>query len=122
MPRLRLRGFERNLAYDVKITDSAVLDAEEYVSYIQFQKREPEAAEQWLRGLISAILSLNELPSRYTLIPEGKRFPFELRQLVFHSHRIVYHIDEAKQMVTVLRIYHGSRRRLRRADIEIQDL
>lgn len=107
-----------NLAYDVKITDSALLDAQEYVQFIRYKKREPLAAERWFRDLVSAIFSLEELPSRYALIPEAAEFSSELRHLIFHSHRIIYEIDEAHKNVNVLRIYHGSRR-LRRVDLKI---
>lgn len=82
MPGLRLRGLEPSLAYDVKITDSALLDAEQYVNYIRFEKRDPEAAEIWFHGLVSAMFSLAQLPSRYALIPEADEFSFELRQLI----------------------------------------
>lgn len=109
-----------NLAYDVKITDSALLDAQEYVQFIEYKKREPRAAEQWFRELLSAIFSLEELPSRYALIPEVAEFSFELRQVIFHSHRIIYQVDNNKNTVNVLRIYHGSRRRLRKADLKVE--
>lgn len=112
---------EPNLAYDVKITDSALLDAQEYVQFIQYKKREPRAAERWFHDLLSAIFSLEELPSRYGLIPEASEFSFELRHLIVHSHRIIYRIDEADKSVKILRIYHGSCRRIRPADLEVDE-
>ena len=43
--------------------------------------------------------------------------PFELRHLIYFSHRIIYHIDRKRYIVTVYRIYHGSRRPLASADL-----
>jgi len=100
------------LAYRVRITDSALLDAEEYVHFIGHLKNEPKAAVRWLRGLIAAISSLEKSPLRCPLIPEAEEFPFELRHLIYHSHRIIFRADELSKTVTVFRIYHGSRREI----------
>jgi plasmid stabilization system protein ParE len=81
-------------------------------------KEEPAAAERWYRGLLEAVFSLEELPSRCPLIPEATQFPTELRHLIYHSHRIIFLSDSVKTIVTVLRIYHGSRRRLSSADVK----
>jgi plasmid stabilization system protein ParE len=79
------------LGCKVEITDSALNDAEEYTQYIRLEKREPRAAERWFRGLVSAILSLENLPSRCALIPETEEFTLELRHLIYYSHRIIFH-------------------------------
>src|SRR5690242_17024151 len=102
--RLKVSG--PNLAYRVEIADAALADAEEYVGFIRQVKKEPEAADRWFRGLVSAIRSLEKLPSRCPLIPEAEEFPFELRQLIFHSHRLIFRINETTKKVFVVRIYH----------------
>jgi plasmid stabilization system protein ParE len=107
-----------NLAYRVKISDSALIDAEDYVEFIRQTKREPKAADRWFRGLVSAVFSLADLPLRCPLIPETDDFPFELRQLIFHSHRIVFRLDEAGKTVEILRVYHGSRKKISPDDVD----
>jgi plasmid stabilization system protein ParE len=82
------------LEYQVRISDSALIDAEEYVQYIRHVKRAPKAADRWFRSLGSAIFSLASLPSRCPLIPESDDFPFEIRHLIFHSHRIISGLTE----------------------------
>ena len=52
------------MEYHVEITETALDDAEEYVQFIRKVNKEPEAAEKWFRGLVSAIYSLEELPER----------------------------------------------------------
>jgi plasmid stabilization system protein ParE len=105
------------LDYHVKITDSALSDAQEYVHFIRQVKKEPEAAERWFRGLVAAIFSLEQMPSRCALIPEAEKFPLEIRHRIFHSHRIIFHINEKSKTVTVLRVYHASRRKIEPADL-----
>jgi plasmid stabilization system protein ParE len=100
------------LPYRVRITDAALADARDYVRFVRDVKKEPAAAERWYRGLLDAVFSLEELPSRCPLIPEANQFTNELRHLIYHSHRIIFLSDPAGTTVDVLRIYHGSRRRL----------
>jgi plasmid stabilization system protein ParE len=105
------------LAYQVDISDAALLDAEEYVQFLRREKGAAAAAERWFRGLVSAIYSLEEMPLRCPTIPEAGEFPSPLRHLIYHSHRIIFRLDRASKTVSIVRIYHGSRKRLRRADI-----
>ena len=104
------------MAYAVKITDSALSDAEEYVRFLQEKTREPETPERWFRRLVAAIYSLEDMPQRCPVIPEAAEFAGEfkvqLRHLIFRSHRIIFRIDEQTSQVTVLRVYHGARRKL----------
>jgi hypothetical protein len=48
------------LAFQVDITDPALVDAEDYVRYIRDVNQQPEAAERWFHGLVEAIYSLEE--------------------------------------------------------------
>ena len=106
------------MAYDVKITDSALSDAEDYVRFLRDGKQEPEAAERWFRGLVAAIFSLEEMPQRCPVIPEADEFDVEFRHLVFRSHKIIFRINDSASVVTILRVYHGARRELRPEGIE----
>lgn len=107
----RWRDLESNLAYHVKISDPALIDAEDYVQFIREVKKEPKAAERWFRSFVSAVFSLADLPSRCPLIPEAGDFPFELRHLIFYSHRIVFRLDEARKTVEILRFTTDQGRR-----------
>ncbi|HEV3041808.1 MAG TPA: type II toxin-antitoxin system RelE/ParE family toxin [Candidatus Angelobacter sp.] len=107
------------MAYKIKITDHALSDAHDYLLFIRKQKKHPEAARRWFRGLMSAIYSLETMPRRCAVIPEAEDFLYEYRQLIFHSHRIIFHIDEKRNAVIVLRVYHGSRERIRIEELGI---
>jgi mRNA-degrading endonuclease RelE of RelBE toxin-antitoxin system len=66
--------------------------------------------------LEAAILRLDEHPARSPVIPEDRN----LRHLLYgrgrHVYRIIYAIDERRQVVTVLHIRHGARRPVSRRD------
>jgi plasmid stabilization system protein ParE len=62
---------------------------------------------------MGAIESLAEMPRRCPAIPEAGEFQEELRQLHHFSHRIVFAADDPTMTVTVLRVYHAARDRLR---------
>ena len=69
------------MAFQVDITDPALVDAEDYVGFIRDVRKEPEAANRWFRGLVQAIYSLEDLPERCPAIPEQDEFSFEVRHL-----------------------------------------
>ena len=73
------------------------MDAEEYVLFIREVKKEPAAAERWFRGLVQAIYSLEEFPERCPTIPEQREFQFEIRQLIYFSHRIIFAVEGEKR-------------------------
>jgi hypothetical protein len=81
------------LAFQVDITEEALGDAEEYVRFIRDVKKEPESAERWFRGLVQAIYSLEDLAERCPVIPEQDEFPFEIRHLIYFSHRIIFRVE-----------------------------
>jgi plasmid stabilization system protein ParE len=100
------------LAFQIDLTESALIDAEEYVRFIRDNKKETAAAERWFRGLVQAIYSLEEMPLRCPVIPEQDEFAIEIRHLIYYSHRIIFHVDVHKGIVVIYRIFHGSRLRL----------
>ena len=99
------------MPFEVVITDIALADAEEYVTFIRSDRQEPQAAERWWNGLLEAIFSLETMPERCPVIPEHAHFPEEIRHLLYFSHRILFSVQ--KRTVTILRIYHASRREIR---------
>ena len=99
------------MRYSVEITETALADAEAYVSFIREHSNDDQAAALWWNGLLDAVDSLGELPGRCPAIPEAKHFAGEVRQLLYASHRIIFEIEPG--VVSVLRIYHAARKALR---------
>ena len=98
------------MAFRVDIAEPALTDAEDYVRYIREVRKQPEAAERWFRGLVKNVYSIEELPERCPVIPEHDEFPFEIRHLVYFSHRIIFRVHRETASVVVYRVNHGSRR------------
>ncbi len=105
------------MAFRVDITERALADAEDFVEYVRREKGDALGAERWWNGLLDALFSLEQRPGRGTLLPEPPLRTRRLRQILHQSHRIVFEMDEQREIVRVLRIYHASRRELRRRDV-----
>ena len=110
------------MAFQVDITEPALADAEDYVRFVRDVKKEPEAAERWFRGLVEAIYSLEDLPERCPVIPEREEFSYEIRHLVYFSHRIIFRVERKRNRVVVYRVYHGSRQGLGEGDVPSLEL
>ncbi|MBV9470590.1 MAG: type II toxin-antitoxin system RelE/ParE family toxin, partial [Abitibacteriaceae bacterium] len=98
------------------LAQAAERDIAEAVAHIA--EDSPPQASQWLDGLFTAIDTLGELPSRYAMIPESVTLSRPLRSLPYHSHRIIYEINEAKQLILVVRVYHSARKPLKGDDLD----
>jgi toxin ParE1/3/4 len=70
------------------------------------------AAAAWYTRLKTAVLSLEEMPARCSVIEEDP----QLRHLLFgrkpNVYRVIFRIVEKARRVEVLHIRHGARRRL----------
>ena len=110
------------MAFQVDITEPALVDAEDYVRFVRDVKKEPDAAERWFRGLVEAIYSLEDLPERCPVIPEQEEFSYEIRHLVYFSHRIIFRVEREENRVVIYRVYHGSRQGLSEDDLPSLEL
>ena len=106
------------MAYRVQISILARREARDYAAFVREERQSPDAARQWLEGLYATIRELADLPERFSVIPEAEELVFPYRSFVFHSHRVIYAVYEAEQLVIVHRIYHGARKPLTDLDID----
>lgn len=98
------------MSFDVVLRPAALDEALEAAEYIAANASK-EAAERWYGGLERALESLSRMPSRCAYAREhGLIAGVELRQLVYHSHRLVFTIRG--RTVHVLHIRHVARDRL----------
>ena len=90
--------------FRVKITDPAIADLAEIVSYIA--QENPNAAATLGNDLLDAALSLQSAPhkgSRYAKI-------IGVRKLSVHPFKIFYRVHEDNNVVEILRFWHSARR------------
>jgi len=88
----------------------AYLDIEEIADYISQDSM--ESARKWVLGLWDVINNLAEMPKRFPYVPEA----FPCRSCLYHSHRIIYRIDESSKTIYILRVYHSAREPLKEDD------
>lgn len=103
------------MAFNVQLTASAQNDIAETLDFLT--ERTPAHASKWFEGLFEALETLREMPIRQGLIAEASRLKRPLRALPYAAHRVVYEVDEAQQIVFIVRIYHSSRAPLRAEDV-----
>lgn len=111
------QGFGRNLAYKVRVTLPATIDIADYIAFIRDDRTSPVAAGRWVSGLESEIFLLCDNPGRFALIPEAEELGFAYRSFSYHSHRVIYAIEERQREVVIHRVYHSSRRALKAGDL-----
>jgi len=90
--------------FRVEITDPAIADLAEIVSYIA--RDNPDAASALGNNLLDAALSLAETP--YKGSPYQKLTG--IRKLTLRPFKIFYRVKEEKQVVEILRFWHSARR------------
>ena len=98
------------MSYTVIVLPDAEHEME--VAYDWLASQTPQHAPLWYNGMIDAILSLEELPTRCPLAPENSASPDEeIRQLLYgnpqHSYRILFSIRGTR--VLVLHVRHAAR-------------
>lgn len=111
------------MAYRVKVSPSALADAESAYLWLKEQVSDKQATK-WYNGLVDAIYSLDTLPLRCPLAPESEELGVELRQLLYGKRSAAYRIlfavvwEEAEEVVRVYRVWHGARDRIKAEDIK----
>lgn len=104
------------MAFSIELAQAAERDIAEALAHIT--ENSPQQALPWLDGLFEAIDALRALPARHALIPEAAELARPLRSLPYHAPRIIYEINDARQLILVVRVYHSVRKPLTRKAIE----
>lgn len=104
------------MKYRVELTDSAKAEAD--AAYEWLAERTARAAG-WFNGLVDAIESLGEMPTRCNLARESDEFEEPVRQLLYgkspHVYRVLFIVR--KDVVHVLHVRHAARQALSRGNV-----
>ena len=99
------------MAYRVEVTERATRDLD--ALYVEKNASVSPAAARWYKRLEEAVSALQSYPHRCPLAPEAGRSRRRLRHLLYgrkpHIYRVIYEIDEHKQLVTMLTIRYCAR-------------
>ncbi len=98
------------MAYRVELSIRAHQDLNNL--YERIEVDDSAAAALWYFGLEDAIRSLRNFPSRCPITPESKKTKGGLRHLLYgtrrDAYRVIYEIDEARELVRVITIRHSA--------------
>jgi len=103
------------MAFKIFVMPSAISDLENYTNFVAEDSL--DRSRTWLQGAWEQIFSLAEMPERFSVIEESEELGQELRDLIYHAHRIVYRIDRESERVEILRVWHCARRALGVPDV-----
>ena len=98
------------MAYLVEVTLRAREDLIEI--YERISAVDSPAAAKWFNGLEAAIDTLEQFPGRCPLAPESRAAQQQFRHLLYGSkrdvYRVIYDIDERRNLVRVRAIRHSA--------------
>jgi len=97
------------MAFKVVVTEDANQDLAELVLYIA-QDNQP-AAERFGFALLDKIKILENHPFLGRIVPE--RDDPTLREIIHPPYRVVYRVYQDRQLIEVLRFWHGARGELK---------
>jgi toxin ParE1/3/4 len=93
------------MGFKVVLTPQSLADLEEIVTFIA--KDKPERACTFGNELIDRALSIAAFPERGRVVPEiGEP---AVREIIHSSYRIIYEIFSDREIIYVLRFWHGAR-------------
>jgi toxin ParE1/3/4 len=98
------------MAYRVELTMRAERELEDL--YDRISAEDSADAANWFNGLQDAIFSLERLPRRCPIAPEGKIWGRTLRHLTYGAkpnvHRVIYEINEVRKLIWIRTVRHGA--------------
>jgi plasmid stabilization system protein ParE len=97
------------MAFRVEISPRAFTDLDEIARYIK-QQGSIEQAEEWFNGIIAAIRTLEDLPSRCPVADESEDLKQEVRLLLYgkrnRKYRVYYSIQQRTPSTGNVRVFH----------------
>lgn len=92
--------------YDVRITDRALSQLEQYIEYIRYELGNPTAAENLWRDAVSTADELSRTAGNLAFCYHPKLRKHGYRVVSFRSHRyvMIYHIEDRVAYVDA--VYH----------------
>ena len=93
--------------YSVKITDSALSDMDDIYDYISGSLKAPAAAANQYNRIANEILTLSEMPYRYSIPPFPICEELGLHRMLVDNYSVFYKIYETSVVITAV-LYSAS--------------
>lgn len=97
------------MIYDILYSEQSRTDLIEIYEYIAFQLMEPQIAANIYQSITSSIRLLERLPLRNALIDHEPWHSKGLRKMPVKNYLVFYTVDDAKNMIQIIRILYGAR-------------
>lgn len=94
------------MSYIIHITATAERDIMRAADHIEFNLKNPTAADHLLDVATKQINSLADMPQKFRLVDDPVLASWEIRYVIVNNYLAFYTIDEEKQMVIVVRFLY----------------
>jgi plasmid stabilization system protein ParE len=91
------------MSYQIQITSIAERDIINAADYIEYNLKNPIAAENLLDEVTLRIESLSEFPERFGIVDDSVLASWKIRFVTVNNYLAFYTIDEDMQLVIVVR-------------------
>ena len=95
--------------YNVLMTHTATEDLKSIASYIANELREPSIAKKLVRHLKETVMSLEQMPTRYSLLRDTNLAVQGIRKIMADNYIVFYIVSEKDNVVTIVRILYSRR-------------
>ena len=95
--------------YSVFMTHTATEDLKGIASYIASELQEPSIAKKLIQTIKDAVMSLGQMPTRYSLLRDANLAVQGIRRLMVENYIVFYVVSEKDSQVTIVRILSGRR-------------
>ena len=95
------------MTYSVHITTAAERDVANATDYIDQVLKNPKAADELLEAFLQQVNDLAVFPSRYPLARDEILAAWGIRFLRIKNYIAFYPIDDAREMIYVIRFLYG---------------
>lgn len=101
-----------SMEFRVKLTNYAIEQMQETVSYISKVLQSPDVARGWSDKLMKELSTLKALPSRYVLVEDEPWHTEGIHRMVIQNFIAYYWVDESTMTVWITAIIYGRRDQL----------
>jgi addiction module RelE/StbE family toxin len=96
-------------SYNIEITEPAEKDLLEIGNYIANELLEPDIAVKVVNKIAEAVLDLEVMPYRNTLVADDRLAIQGFRKIIVDNFIVFYIVSEERKIVTIVRILYGKR-------------
>lgn len=95
--------------YCVFISHTATEDLKGIALYVAKELKEPSIAKKLIQTIKEAVMSLEQMPTIYSLLRDASLAVQGIRRLIVENYMVFYIVTEEDAKVTIVRILYGRR-------------